>query len=116
VRLVLIGLGIGLLIGLPLALMSRSADDPSPFLPSHAPASNMHTGTQTPTDELAWEVDPRCSIDQMLVAEVKWMDQGIIPDTASNESSEYVLAAIDDATAEGGTCDDVLRRLQQALG
>jgi hypothetical protein len=63
----------------------------------------------------SWQDDARCSTDQMLVQEVRWMDAGVIPDNAQNESSKHVLNAVDDARAGGGTCDEVLARFQQLL-
>lgn len=63
----------------------------------------------------SWKSDPSCSLTSLLVTEVKWMDDGTIPDNAKNESSAHVLAVIRDAQRAGGSCDDVIERMLRAL-
>jgi hypothetical protein len=71
----------------------------------------------SPTTQTAagWKHDPRCTLTKLLTTEIAWMDDGIIPDNAKNESSAHVLATVTSAEKQGGSCDDVRTRLEQEL-
>jgi hypothetical protein len=71
--------------------------------------------TEPSSSSTDYRDDSRCSDEAMLTQEVKWMDDGTIPDNAENESSLEVVQKLDDAKAAGGTCDEVLDRFLASL-
>ena len=105
---VLVGIVAVMLAVTPLVGCGGTAN--SSTAPSTRPPSS--SATATPTN---WKADPRCSLGKLIDTEIEWMDSGVIPDNANNESSAKVLAGISRARAAGGSCEEVRARLLQEL-